>query len=73
MPSHPRDMIVSAEQRFPVRIRIGVPPGGLGQRYAQIRQPRRHERVCSYARRLAERCAQPPPSKKLWTISERAI
>src|ERR1700736_3826714 len=25
------------------------------------------------ARRLAERCAQLPPSKKLWTISERAI
>ena len=36
MPSHPRDMIVSAEQRFPVRIRIGVPPGGFGQRYAEI-------------------------------------
>jgi hypothetical protein len=26
-------MIVSAERRFPVRIRIGVPPGGFGQRY----------------------------------------
>src|SRR3984893_13965620 len=25
------------------------------------------------ARRLAERCAQLPPSKKLWTISERAM
>jgi hypothetical protein len=36
MPSHPRDIIVSAEQRFPVRIRIGVPPGGFGQRYAEI-------------------------------------
>ena len=36
MPSHPRDMIVSAEQRFPVRIRIGVPPGGFGQRYAEM-------------------------------------
>jgi hypothetical protein len=33
MPSRPRDMIVSAEQRFPVRIRIGVPPGGFGQRF----------------------------------------
>jgi len=29
-------MIVSAEQRFPVRIRIGVPPGGFGQRHAEI-------------------------------------
>jgi hypothetical protein len=29
-------MIVSAERRFPVRIRIGVPPGGFGQRYAHI-------------------------------------
>jgi hypothetical protein len=29
-------MIVSAERRFPVRIRIGVPPGGFGQRYAEM-------------------------------------
>ena len=29
-------MITSAERRFPVRIRIGVPPGGLGQRHTQI-------------------------------------
>ena len=29
MPGNPRDMIVSAERRFPVRIRIGVPPGGF--------------------------------------------
>ena len=36
MPGNPRDMITVAERRFPVRIRIGVPPGGLGQRYAQI-------------------------------------
>ena len=36
MPGNPRDMIVSAERRFPVRIRIGVPPGGFGQRYAHI-------------------------------------
>ena len=28
-------MIVSAERRFPVRIRIGVPPG-FGQRYTQV-------------------------------------
>ena len=36
MPSHPRDMIVSAERRFPVRIRISLPPGGFGQRYAEM-------------------------------------
>ena len=36
MPGNPRDMIVSAERRFPVRIRIGVPPGGFGQRYAEM-------------------------------------
>ena len=36
MPGNPRDMITLAERRFPVRIRIGVPPGGFGQRYAQI-------------------------------------
>jgi len=36
MADNPRDMIISAERRFPVRVRIGVPPGGLGQRHAQI-------------------------------------
>ena len=36
MPGNRRDLITVAERRFPVRIRIGVPPGGLGQRYAQI-------------------------------------
>ena len=25
-----------AERRFPVRIRIAIPPGGLGQRYARM-------------------------------------
>jgi hypothetical protein len=29
-------VITAAERLFPVRIRIGVPPGGLGQRYSQI-------------------------------------
>lgn len=29
-------MITAAERRFPVRIRIGVPPGGFGRRYAQM-------------------------------------
>jgi hypothetical protein len=36
MPGNARDVIFSAERRFPVRIRIGVPPGGFGQRYAEI-------------------------------------
>jgi hypothetical protein len=33
MPGNPRDMIVSAERRFPVRIRLGVPRKGFGERY----------------------------------------
>jgi len=36
MPGSPREMITSAERRFPVRIRIAIPPRGLGQRHAQI-------------------------------------
>jgi hypothetical protein len=36
MPGNPQEMITMAERRFPVRIRIAVPPGGLGQRYTQI-------------------------------------
>jgi hypothetical protein len=36
LPGNPRDMITSAERRFPVRIRIGVPPSGLGRRHIQI-------------------------------------
>src|ERR1700730_11490 len=36
MPGNPRDMITNAERRFPVRIRVGGPPGGFGQRYAQM-------------------------------------
>jgi hypothetical protein len=36
MPGHPREMITIAERRFPVRIRIGVPTGGFGQRHAQM-------------------------------------
>jgi len=36
MPGNPRELITSAEGRFPVRIRIAVPPTGLGQRYPQI-------------------------------------
>jgi hypothetical protein len=29
-------VIISAERRLPVRIRLGVPPGRFGQRHAQI-------------------------------------
>jgi hypothetical protein len=29
-------MITMAERRFPARIRIGVPPGGFGQRYMEM-------------------------------------
>jgi hypothetical protein len=36
MAGHPREMITMTERRFPVRIRIGVPPGGFGQRYAEV-------------------------------------
>ncbi len=36
MPGHRREMITTAERRFPVRIRIGVPTGGFGQRHTQI-------------------------------------
>lgn len=36
MPGNPREMVTMAERRFPVRIRIGVPPGGFGQRHAQM-------------------------------------
>ena len=36
MPGNPREMITTAERRFPVRIRIAVPPRGLGQRHTQM-------------------------------------
>ena len=36
MPGNPREMITMAERSFPVRVRIGVPPGGLGRRLTQI-------------------------------------
>jgi hypothetical protein len=36
MPGKPREMITAAERRYPVRIRIGVPPGGFGERYTQM-------------------------------------
>jgi len=36
MPGNPDEMITVAERRFPVRIRIAVPPHGFGQRHTQI-------------------------------------
>jgi hypothetical protein len=36
MPGNPRGVITAAERRFPVRVRIGVPSGGLGQRLTQV-------------------------------------
>jgi len=36
MPGNPREIITTAERRFPVRIRLGVPPDGFGQRYADM-------------------------------------
>ena len=36
MPGNPREMTTVAERSFPVRIRIGVPPGGLGRRLTQM-------------------------------------
>jgi hypothetical protein len=32
MPSHSRDVTTAAERRFPVRIRVAIPPLGFGQR-----------------------------------------
>lgn len=36
MPGNPREIITVAERKFPVRIRVGVPLGGLGTRYSEI-------------------------------------
>jgi hypothetical protein len=36
MPGNPREIIMMAERRFPVRVRIAVPPDGLGRRYNQV-------------------------------------
>ena len=36
MSGNAREMITMAERTFPVRIRIAVPPDGLGRRHAQI-------------------------------------
>ena len=36
MPGNPREIITAAERRFPVRIRLGIPPEGLGERHPQM-------------------------------------
>src|SRR5919201_1650059 len=36
MAGNARDIIMAAERRFPVRVRIGVPRGGLGERLTQM-------------------------------------
>src|SRR5215472_13266308 len=36
MPGNPSEIITMAERTFPVRVRIAVPPDGLGRRHAQI-------------------------------------
>ena len=35
MPGNPRELITMAERSFPIRVRIAVPPGGLGRRLTQ--------------------------------------
>jgi hypothetical protein len=36
MPGNPRELITMAERRFPVRIRVAVPPEGLRRRLTEI-------------------------------------
>jgi hypothetical protein len=36
MPGNPREIITMAERRFPVRIRMAVPPGGFGRRHPKM-------------------------------------
>jgi hypothetical protein len=36
MPGNSRELITTAERRFPVRIKISVPPSGLGQRHSEL-------------------------------------
>ena len=36
MPGNARDLITAAERSFPIRIRIGVPPDGLGRRLTEM-------------------------------------
>ena len=36
MPGNPREIITTAERRFPVRIKIAVPPDDFGRRHSQM-------------------------------------
>jgi hypothetical protein len=36
MPGNPREIFTTAERRFPMRIRIGVPPYGFGRRHTEM-------------------------------------
>jgi hypothetical protein len=36
MRGNPREIITIAERRFPVRVRLGVPPDGFGRRHTEI-------------------------------------
>ena len=36
MPGNSRNLITTVERRFQIRIRIAVPPAGLGKRHSQI-------------------------------------
>lgn len=36
MPGNPRAMVAAAGRRFPLRIAIRPPPGGIGQRYTAM-------------------------------------
>jgi hypothetical protein len=36
MPGNPREIITTADRRFPVRIRLGVPPDGFGRRHTAM-------------------------------------
>jgi hypothetical protein len=36
MPGNSREIVTMAERCFPMRIKIGVPPSGFGQRYTEI-------------------------------------
>lgn len=38
MPGNPRAIIADAEERFPIRMTIRVPPDGFGQRYTSMCQ-----------------------------------
>jgi hypothetical protein len=38
MPGIPREMITAAEHRFPVRVRLAVPPDGFGQRLEALHE-----------------------------------